>query len=144
MSDHKRFALTPDEDGYPPISVESMNAVEVEEGRFRLRNAPFFVSGIAYDDLVEARQSPDGGYDFVRCIEPSDFRCLSIILLSESLGGALMDLLRGRDAVIEYGEFGALRMVAVAVPAEVDYQEIKRNLDRYEAEGLISYAELAV
>lgn len=146
MARHKkiRFTLEPDEDGYPPVSVETINAIEVKEHTFRLQNAPFFISGTAYGDLVEAKKTQDGGYEFVRCLEASDFKSISIILLSESLDSALMDLLRGRNSVIEYGAFGALRMVAVAIPGDANYQEIKKSLDRYEADGLISYAELAV
>jgi hypothetical protein len=44
--------------------------------------------------------------------------------------------------VIEYGEFGDLRMVAVGVPESVDYMPIRSSLDEYERLGKLSYAEL--
>jgi hypothetical protein len=146
MSDQEkiRFELVPDEDGYPPIRVETLNAANLGEGKFRIQNAPFFVANVSYGDVVDAKKSQDGGYDFVQCLEASDFKSISIILLNDALDKALMDLLRGCNAVIEYGEFGALRMVAIAIPGGADYPAIKRALDHYEADELISYAELAV
>lgn len=146
MSDSIRikFELVPDGDGYPPIGVETLNASRLEENKFRLENTPFFVSGVAYGDIVEARQSLSGGYEFVQCLDESGFKSISIILLSESLDENLMDILRGCNAVIEYGEFNSMRMVAVSVPESFDYSHFRVLLNNFESEGLISYAELAV
>ena len=138
------FELVPDDDGYPPVGVETLNASRLEENKFRLENTPFFVSGVAYGDIVEARQSPSGGYEFVQCLDESGFKSISIILLSEALDRNLMDTLRGCNAVIEYGEFNSIRMVAISVPESFDYSNFRVLLNNFESEGLISYAELAV
>jgi hypothetical protein len=53
-----------------------------------------------------------------------------------------MDLFRGHDCIIEYGEFGKLRMVAVGIPESADYAYIQKILDAYESAEKISYAEL--
>lgn len=145
MSDYVkiRFELLPD-DGYPPVGVETLNALKLNEGRFLIKNAPFFIQNISYADIVEARENENGGYDFVKCLESSDFNSISIILMNNALDVELMDFFRGFESIIEYGEFGSLRMLAVAIPNEISYSEIKKYLDTREAEGLISYSELAL
>ena len=130
------------EDGYPPISVESLNARQVESGQFEILNTPFFVKNVAYGDRVTAIQQQDGRLIFEACTVYSGFKAISIILLDESLDVGVLDLLRGLHCVIEYGEFGDLRMVAVAVPPSVDYTPIRHSLDEYERLGKLSYAEL--
>jgi hypothetical protein len=129
------------EDGYPPISVESLNARRVENGQFELLNTPFFAKDVAYGDLVTAALGADGRLIFEACTKFSGFKAISIILLDDSLDIELLDLLRGLQCVIEYGEFGELRMVAVGIPGTVDYTPIKNSLDAYERLGKLSYAE---
>ena len=42
------------EDGFPPISVESLNARPIEDDRFEILNTPFFAESVAYGDVVVA------------------------------------------------------------------------------------------
>ena len=120
------------EDGYPPISVESLNARRVENEQFEILNTPFFVKNVAYGDFVSASKQQDGRLVFDACTKWSGFKAISIILLDDSMDTEIMDLLRGLQCVIEYGEFGDLRMVAVGVPVSVDYTQIRNSLDAYE------------
>ena len=130
-------------DGYPPISVELLNARPVAASQFELLNTPFFAKNVAYGDSVTAVTQQDGRLIFESCAEFSGFKALSVILLDDSLDVELLDLLRGLQCVIEYGEFGNLRMVAVGVPDSVDYiPTIRNSLDEYERLGKLSYAEL--
>lgn len=137
------FPLEP-EDGYPPISVESLNALSTESGQFEIRNSPFFVKNVAYGDCVSAVKRQDGQFEFEACTAWSGFKAISIILFDDSLDIELMDILRGLRCVIEYGEFADLRMVAVGIPGSVDYVPIRSALQEYERLGKISYAELVV
>jgi Domain of unknown function (DUF4265) len=130
------------EDGYPPISFESLNARPVEDGRFEILNTPFFSENVAYGDVVIALRHQDGRLVFDAVVTFSGFRSISIILFDDSLDAHLLDILRGLQCVIEYGEFGALRMVAVGIPEAVDYDPIRASLDEYERLGKLSYAEL--
>lgn len=135
------FSLEVDH-GYPPISVEWVNAEALDEDRFVIRNSPFFVEELAYGDVVTVTCSADGVLEFESCVEQSSFKALSIIILNERMDRELMDFFRGLQCVIEYGEFGKKRMLAVGVPDTVDYTKVKQALDGYETSGLISYAEL--
>lgn len=137
--------LDRNEDGFPPISIELLNADQVSDDTFRIRNAPFFAPNVAYQDLVRARPSSVvGQFDLLELVESSPFTCISIILLDTTLDQFMMDLLRGMGCVIEYGEFGAYRVLAVAVPPAADYVSLRATLDDLEAGELISYSELCV
>lgn len=135
------FSLTI-ENGYPPISVERLNARECDSGEFEILNSPFFVKELAYGDLVTAAPTAEGRLAFVSCSKASSFKALSIIILDDEMDRTLMDNFRGHDCVIEYGEFGAFRMVAVGIPESADYESIRKILDAHESAGKISYAEL--
>lgn len=140
-----RFDLEQDEDGYPPIAVEMLNATKLGLNLYRVENAPFFVENVSYGDSVVALPTKvEGQYQFKEVAEQSSFGSLSIIILEASMDTLLMDLLRGLDCVIEYGEFGAWRMLAVAVPASTDYSALREQLQALEDRELISFAELAL
>lgn len=130
------------EDGYPPISVERLNARALGKDEFEILNTPFFAPEIAYGDIVIAPKDEDGRRRITRCVANSPFKALSIIILADEMDRQLMDDFRGHDCVIEYGEFGDYRMLAVGVPPTADYGSIKDVLDCHETNGKISYAEL--
>lgn len=141
MTDKIEFFLDV-EDGYPPISVERLTAYHIGGGQYKIMNTPFFVKELAYGDIVTVDRSPDGGLVFHECISQSSFKAISIILLDPEMDTVLMNLFKGHDCIIEYGEFGALRMVAVGIPSTADYPCMKSKLDSLENLGKLSYAEL--
>ena len=139
------FRLEPDQDGFPPISVEMLNATPLGDGLFRIENAPFFVREISFNDVVRASSTKQQGqYRYEEVVQPSEFTSLSIIILDSSMNTLLLDLLRGLKCVIEYGEFGVYRVLAVAVPSTVDYESLRRRLQALEDNKLLSFSELAV
>ncbi len=130
------------EDGYPPISVERLNAKDCGNGEFEILNTPFFVPETAYGDIVTATEGADGRLSFVGCVKASQYKALSIIILDAEMDRQIMDDFRGRDCIIEYGEFGVYRMVAIGIPPTTAFPAIKTILDGYEKSGKLSYAEL--
>lgn len=139
--------LLKQKDGFPPISVESLNAEEISEGRYRIENTPFFTLDVAFGDIVLCQVDEDGRYVFSSNEVHSGFDAISIILLDETQDTFLMDLLRGMNCVVEYGEFGAIRMLAVGMPPDMGRDQaraIRRQLDVLEQQEHLSYAELVV
>lgn len=97
------------------MAVEMLNGAPLGSNRFRIDNAPFFVENISYHDIISALPGEvPGQYDFESVWEQSSFSSLSVIILDPSMDTFLMDLLRGLQCVVEYGEFGAWRILAVA------------------------------
>jgi hypothetical protein len=129
-------------DGFPPISIERLNAKPWGDKYFEIQNTPFFVPETAYGDIVAVAQSGEGRLVFDGCVKPSTYKAISIIILDAEMDRQLMDDLRGRDCVVEYGEFGVYRVLAVGVPSSSDYVAIRALLDGHKAKGKISFAEL--
>lgn len=123
------YRLEANEDGYPPISLELLNARRVSEDEFRIENSPFFAENVAFHDIVRARATEvPGQFEFYDVVEESPFASLSIIILDSSMDRFLMDLLRGFGCVLEYGEFGAYRVLAVAVPPHARIRTAPRSV----------------
>lgn len=58
------FPLLVDDDGFPPISSESLNARKTKSGSI-IENTPFFVTGIALGDCVQGKPIPGQPDKFV-------------------------------------------------------------------------------
>src|SRR3546814_4197040 len=110
-----------------------INAAPLGDGLFKIENAPFFTSNISYNDVVKASPTVvSEQYQFEEVVEQSQFAALSIIIMDESMDSFLMDLFRGLGCVIEYGEFGVYRVLAVAIPGTADYEAIREKLQTLE------------
>ena len=51
-------------DDYPPFEVESVWAVKIVDEMFRIDNIPFYVRGLALGDVVRAKPTGDGAFQF--------------------------------------------------------------------------------
>lgn len=80
-----RFELHQDDGGWPPAETEGVWAVPIGGDLFRVDNTPWFVRGVAADDVVQAIPDPGGvlwfrqvhqrsGHVVVRVIPRSDGR----------------------------------------------------------------------
>jgi hypothetical protein len=54
------FKMDLDDDGWPPVSVESLWAVDLCDGTVRLANTPWFVRGVASDDVIRVEFDDEG------------------------------------------------------------------------------------
>lgn len=139
------FELEVKEDGFPPISIESLNGMQISDGKFRVENTPFFAEGIAIGDVIQAnRRSGLKGFWFDSVIEESKNISISIIFIEENLEERVYQKMKEFGCFCEYGEFGALRMLAVCVYASVDYAQVSNFLDELESQERLSYAELCL
>ncbi|MCC8363658.1 DUF4265 domain-containing protein [Lysobacter sp. A6] len=138
------FRIEQDE-GFPPIRVEQLDATALPDGHFRLESGPCFAEGVAYHDIVEALPtSVPGQHAFVRVVERSGFVSVSIILLDDDVEGRVMDVLRGKDCVIEQATFASYRVVAVGVPPQTVYAPLIAQLGELADRDLISLIEIAL
>ena len=139
------FDLEIEEDGWPPISTEILQALPLGNGKAQIDNTPFFITSIALGDVVKVSK-PDG-MKYFRCdelIEEGGNYALSIILRDHQSQDELILLLSEKEYFYEYGEFGNTKMYAVSVNEEKAFNKIKVQLDKLEAREVISYAELCI
>lgn len=78
------FDLDRDDD-YPPFEVESVRAVKIVDGMFRIDNIPFYVRGIALGDVVRATLTGNGALHFDSIAKTSGHSTLRIVFFEANV-----------------------------------------------------------
>jgi hypothetical protein len=126
------FALDTD-DGWPPVAIEHVwceNAGSI----YQLKNAPFFIKGLAFDDKFSAETDSVNGCVFEFTVVESSGHSLVWII---DQGG--LKLGEYEDALLSLGlgveGFPRFNLHAVDVPASVDCEAVNTLMDRLESLG---------
>lgn len=140
------FQLKTDEDDYPPVNTESLNAKRLNADRFQIDNTPFFVEGIALGDIITVDEIPESNekYWFKKVLKQSENNSLSIIFLDNSCIDKVKSELNNFGCYCEYGKIGSLEMLAVSVKKGKDYNLAFDYLESLEKLEIISFSELAL
>jgi len=142
-----RFSLEQDEDGWPPATSEGVWAEPLGGDRYRISNTPWWVRGLSYDDVVEARADSDGILWATRKITFSGRLTVRVIPLREGpLAGSERAVL---DAFTDLGVGGEIaghgyRIVALDIPPDADFRAIVARLRAGQADGSWAYEEACV
>lgn len=133
------FKLTPDEDDYPPATVESVWALPLlDDGLFQVDNIPFFTCDAALGDVVECKEV-DGENWFSKIITPSLNSLIRVVFFDVQLKPLISDDLKSLGCLTEYFEkFGLL---AISVPPTVQLSSIQEYLQDQAAKGGVDYEE---
>lgn len=128
------FRMDMDEDGWPPASVESLWAEDLGDGTVRLDNMPWFVRGVASDDIIRVEVDEEGVRWAGQTVRASGNCTIRLIVLKD--GGSAA----ARQSVLQtFHSLGATgegieryRMVALDVPPEADLLRIRKLLEHGE------------
>jgi len=139
-----RFALDKDESGWPPAESEGLWAQPVAAGRFRLDNTPWFVRGVAADDVIEAESDNAGVWWFARVLERGGRVVVRVIPRRDGPLGP--DRQKVLDAFASLGVSGEgmaapVNMVALDIGPDAPVGAVKRLLEQGEADGRWHYEE---
>jgi hypothetical protein len=120
-------------DGWPPVAVEHVWC-EKAGTTYQLKNAPFFIQGLAVDDRFTAEPDPVNG-------------CIFEFTVVESSGHSLVWVLEQGDLKLEEFKselfalgcsvegFPAFRLHAIDVPVAVDAKAVSDAVDRLADRG---------
>jgi Domain of unknown function (DUF4265) len=127
------------EDGWPPVSVESL-WVEKSGDLWRIDNAPFFANSIALNDLVQARRDPkDGVLEFERVVVPSGHSLITILVVDTE------ELAKIIDKTIEMGYSIELAskydLVSVDIAPEQNLDPLLKYLKSLKKSEIADYCE---
>lgn len=139
-----RFAMEPDDSGWPPAESEGLWAQPVGAGRFRLDNTPWFIRGVAADDVVEAEPDDAGVLWFVRVVERRDRVVVRVIPRSDGpLRGDQQAVLDAFAALGVTGEgmSSPVNMVALDIGPDVPHGAVKGLLQSGEADSRWHFEE---
>lgn len=139
-----RFALDRDENGWPPVESEGLWALSLKGHLYRLDNTPWFVRGVAADDVVEAHADADGVLWFVGVRERSGRIVVRIIpRFDGSLSGdrqAVLDEFAAMGVTGE-GMSSPVNMVALDIGPGAPLSSVKSLLYDGEGDGRWHYEE---
>ncbi len=141
------FDLSPDENGYPPVSSESMWAVPLGQSRFRLDNIPFFICGVSCFDVVSARMDTNGLLKYERLLQAGGHSTLRVLFYETSSDtrpiqervNELRSAFRELACTSELSHIP--RLISLDVPPEVNINDALRILDAGEKQELWEYEE---
>jgi Domain of unknown function (DUF4265) len=144
------FDLLQDESGYPPVTMETMWAVPVGSGFFRLDNIPFYVTGVSCFDIVSAQMQLQGWLRFNGLHQASGHSTLRVIVFDESPDSRPL-LQRIRELRSELSALGCLTeashipsLISVDVPPEVRLAPVQALLLNGQRQGFWDYEEAAL
>lgn len=137
------FRLETDEDGWPPVGVESLWALDLGDGTVRLDNTPWFARGVASDDVLRVERDEEGLRWAGETVRASGNCTIRLIVLKD--GGSVDALHEVSEDFRRFGVtcegFERFRMAALDVPPEADLPGIRTALDAGQAEGRWDWEE---
>jgi len=134
------FPLARDEDGYPPYGSESLWARPVADG-YQLDNTPFFAEGVSSGDVVTVERD-DGALVFRSVVRPSGHSTVRVLVRDPAEVPSVREELRALGCSTEGSHIPGL--LAVDVPATVDYARLRRYLEDGAAGERWAYEEAAL
>lgn len=141
MSDHVRvhFQLTPDEDGYPPVGVETLwvetsaNATE-----YVIDSIPFFVRDATVGDTIAVREE-EGQRWFDSVVAESSNSLIRVMVYDRSRVPAVREQLRALGCETEYN--GHHNLIAVNVPSTTSLARVQEFLAQEATADRVGYEE---
>ena len=131
--------LKQDNEGWPPVSVETVWIKKLSDGRYMVDSIPFYSSEVALGDIVGVKPSVDGTNQLINVITPSGASTLHVLAGSQkALDESILPLLNGLGLKVERANE---RYAAVSVPVESSYKMIREKLDDMSSKGLLTYQE---
>lgn len=132
------FRLEQDEDGYPPASAETLWAIKVGEGLFKIDNIPFFVTEIAVGDVVSAERE-DGMLRYKEVVQPSGHSTYRVIVYNHDEVSAVHGTFKQMGCSTEQSHLRGL--IAIDVPPSIARDELKRVLEAGREQDRWDYEE---
>lgn len=121
------FKLQPDEDGWPPATVESVWAHPVEAiGEYVIDNIPFFTVDATIDDRVSARRDKEGMLWFEHVVHRSQNSLIRVIFNDQKQFDIVKNRLQEYGCSMEY--FGAYALLTVNIPPSTNLAAVRRYI----------------
>ncbi|NOK23641.1 DUF4265 domain-containing protein [Corallococcus carmarthensis] len=140
MTERKRvfFQLIQDDEGYPPVSAESLWTIPVQGGRFVLDNVPFFARDATIGDTIEVREE-EGRLWYRATVDRSGNSLLRVIMYDSAKITEVTTALRSLGCETELSE--QHRLLAVSVPASASLPAVQRYLMDMASRDVLDYEE---
>ena len=135
-----RFLLPTDIDAWHKVEVERMWCEERGDGRYALRNSPFYVRGLSFGDVVEAGEL-DGALTCLRIVERSGHSTYRIFTNPHATEDQIQELLDKLSGLHCNLEKGTERLWAIDVRPEADIHKVHAVLIQAKSDDVAAFEE---
>lgn len=133
------FPLEQDEDGYPPVAVESLWAEPSEKSdEFVIDNVPFFVRVATIGDTVRVREY-HGRRWFDSLVRQSGNSLIRVVFFDQDRVDAVSRHLMGMGCSTEF--LGEHNLMAVNIPSSVSLRDVQMCLQDEADAGRVDFEE---
>jgi hypothetical protein len=133
------FQMQQDEDGYPPITVESVWAKPAPtSGEYVLENIPFFFREATFEDTVKVREE-NGQLWFDGLANHSSNSLVRIVFHDRECEPRIEQELAKLGCEVEY--FEQYNLLAVSIPGDIKLSDVQAYLASEADAGTIGYEE---
>jgi hypothetical protein len=136
-SDTKVFFKLRQEDGYPPVAVESMRAKKVSNGVYKIQNIPFYSKEVCLDDIVTINCGYDGEAVFENIKKKSKNSTIRVIFFDK--GDEKQDDIVGRLSAMGCSWESEKRFFAVNIPKNTDLNAVLNYLETFNGMEIFDY-----
>jgi hypothetical protein len=137
-----QFVIEQDEDGYPPVSIETVWARRTSDGYYELDNSPFYATEVSWKDVVDIEEMPDGTLQFKRVVRQSGHSTIRVVALKKGEMEPLKRKLEEFGCSWEGGDVPSL--ISVDIPPRVDIKRVRSLLQEGSDNGFFDYEESSV
>lgn len=120
------------------LAEETLWVKPVDNNKYQVKNIPFFAPNIAYDDVISV-EDDEGSLYFEELIKASEHSTIQIVIFNEQ---------KIDEVLKEIEKFGCSwegmenqTILAVDVPSSINYDIVKKYLDKNLAENIFDYKE---
>jgi hypothetical protein len=144
---HIIFPLKQDSDSYSDSGAERLWAKRISQNQYQIENIPFYVKGLSFGDIVEAKEISEDVYEFIRIQKHSGHTTFRIFV-SEDVSDkerVLQNILKDLNSLGAQTEgMEGSSLTAIDLPPTTDISKVGQYLnDKYKA-GLLDYEEAAI
>ena len=123
-----RFIIKDIEDDWPPVKYESMWG-EKNGNSFKIKNAPFFLDNLAFDDIVEIKKLEDDLYNIEKVITPSNFSTIWLYINEDRDISTLLREIKNLKCGIEGGVID--NYYSINIPSKFVLDKLDKLLNSY-------------
>lgn len=137
-----QFSLEQDEDGYPPMGIETLWARRTKEGYYELANSPFYAIDVSWKDIVDVEEMPDGALKYKRVVKRSGHSTIRVIALEKDEMKPLQEKLEDLGCSWEGGDVPSL--ISVDIPPHINIEQVRSLLQEGSDNGFFDYEESSI
>jgi hypothetical protein len=133
------FNLVRDEDGYPPVAVESLWAApDSKSSGYVIDNVPFFVRDVTIGDTVRVREE-DGNHWFDGLVSRSQNSLIRVVFFDRTTVDEISEQLVALGCSTEF--LREHNIMAVSVPFSTNLADVQAFLQAEVSAGRVDFEE---